>query len=93
MLVMATTLRLDDTMQEALRAEAARVGQSQHEIIRTALSRYLRLQGESSPNHVDELLSTTRTRQPRSSYRRVQPSIRLRRGQTSLSLLERDDRV
>lgn len=94
---MAMNLRLPDETAAALQAEAERSGQSQQEIVRTALGLRLHLIVEESM----EAGMTERRRawssgtvQPaRVPYRKVRPRLRLPKGMTSLDLLGRDDRI
>lgn len=90
---MAATLRLDEATREALRTEAERAGRSQQDIVRAALAQFLHLEGSATASATDDLLRSARAQAPRSPYRRARPRIRLPHGQTSLDLLDRDDRV
>lgn len=77
---MATNLRLRPDAEEAVRAEAARTGKSQQDVIREAVDRYLGLAPMSE-----------RLRSPRSAYREPEPVALGERSSTEL--LARDDRV
>lgn len=92
---MAMNLRLESEAEEALRTEAARSGRSQQEIVREAVSRHLALVPEPQPatNDRDALVATGLISPARRPYRKVVPSVSLPSGQSSLELLDRDDRL
>jgi hypothetical protein len=88
----AVNLRLGAEAEDALRAEARRTGRSQQEILREAVGKYLGL----IPDHagdMDPLVSRGKVTPPRAPFRDVRPRLRLRRGENSLDLLDRDDRI
>ena len=85
----ATNLRLDERATSALRDASARTGRSQQELLREAIDRYLGLTtDEQSRDHAVAVGLV----KPPSDFLDVEPNIRLARGQTTLSLLDRDDR-
>ena len=88
---MATNLRLRADAEAALRAESARSGRSQQEILRDALDRYLDLTGEEDSSG-DALLRSGTLLPPRTRYRKVTPTTILSAGVSSLDLLDRDER-
>lgn len=88
---MATNLRLDSTAEAALRAEAHRSGRSQQDILREAVGRYLGLIPNQSTG-TDSLLVGGTVAPPRRPFRDVRPRLSLRHGESSLDLLDRDDR-
>ncbi len=91
---MATNLRLRPRAEAALRERAASTGRSQQALIRDALDRYLGL-GETAPpqnsRSLDELRAQGLLIPPRGPLRRAEQLLDLG-GQTSLELLDRDDR-
>lgn len=93
---MAMNLRLPDETAAALQAEAERTGQSQQQIVREALGRRLHLVDheamEAQLTDRQRAWSTLAVQPARVPYRKVRPRLRLRRGETSLDLLGRDDR-
>lgn len=91
---MATNLRLSEQAAAAVKAEAARTGRSQQDVIRAAVDAYLsppRTQGtsEHEPSWRDQLIP------PKTPFRTIPESemIRLPDGMTSLDLLDREDRI
>ena len=91
---MATNLRLSTEAAEALRHEAARTGRSQQDILREAVESHLGLgKQDRSATDLDALVAAGIARPPRSPFRDVTPSVRLPAGSTSLSLLDREDRL
>jgi hypothetical protein len=95
---MAMNLRLRPHAEEALRAEAQRSHRSQQEVLRDAVDHYLGLGHASEPARrssgpTDDLVVTGRIRPPRTPYRRVEPDAEHAPGTSSLTLLDRDDRL
>lgn len=92
---MATNLRLRPEAEEALRAEAARSGRSQQELLREAVDHYLALDRPPRPiSDAERLMADGLIRPPRDEYRTVPPNRPLPTGMSSsLELLDRDDRV
>jgi hypothetical protein len=91
---MATNLRLRPDAQDAVRAEAARTGRSQQDLIRTAVDEYLHLAPtEVGHTDVEVLMGTGQVLPPRSVFRQADELIALPRAVSSLDLLDRDDRV
>jgi hypothetical protein len=91
---MATNLRLRRDAEEAVRAEAARTGRSQQELIREAVDAYLGLR-ESHPRSEAEALVASRSVLPaRTPFFEVEADdmIQLPEGVTTLELLDRDER-
>jgi predicted DNA-binding protein len=90
---MATNLRLRPEAEEAVRAEAARSGRSQQEVIRDAVDRYLALKPDTTQaNDLDVLIAAGTVRPPRTPYRKARRRITLPAGMTSADLLDRADR-
>ncbi|MFD7156328.1 ribbon-helix-helix protein, CopG family [Kribbella sp. NPDC059898] len=94
---MAMNLRLPDATAAALQAEAERTGQSQQQIVRDAVDRRLHLPidheaMEAQMTDRQRAWSTLTVQPARIPYRKVRPRLRLRKGETSLELLDRDDR-
>jgi hypothetical protein len=88
---MAMNLRLNAEAEVALRAEAQRTGRSQQDILREALARHLgMLPGQGG---VDPLIARGKVDPPRVPYRDVRPTLRLGQGESSVDLLDRDDRL
>ena len=85
---MSTNLRLSDREAQALRAAAQKSGKSQQSLIRAALAQYLGLDDTSS----EEQAVAEGVVRPPSKFIDVEPFLTLDRGQTTLDLLERDDR-
>lgn len=87
---MATNLRLRPEAEEALRAESAKTGRSQQELIRLAVDQFL---GLSTPRAatLDELIAAGVITPPRPLRDDVQPIV-LPSGTNSLDLLDREDR-
>lgn len=91
---MATNLRLRPDAQEAVRAEAARTGQSQQELIRAAVDQYLRLAPAAAPRtESDALIATGVVLPARSAFREAGDLLSLPEGLTSIDILDRDDRI
>lgn len=92
---MAMNLRLPDETAAALQAEAERTGQSQQEIVRTALGHRLHLiadELEAQMTERQQAWSSRMVQPARVPYRKVRPRLRLPKGTTSLDVLDRDDR-
>jgi Ribbon-helix-helix protein, copG family. len=85
---MATNLRLGPDAAQSVKAEAARSGRSQQDVIREAVDRYL-LSTEATARSA----RSEDGQEPRKTWARPQRRIRLPRGATSLELLGRDDRL
>ncbi|WP_225978032.1 ribbon-helix-helix protein, CopG family [Gandjariella thermophila] len=85
-------LRLGPDAEAALRAEARRTGRSQQDILREAVGRYLGLL-PSQVGDTDPLIAQGKVAPPRLPFRDVRPRLHLEPGESSLDLLERDDRV
>ncbi len=91
---MAMNLRLSPDAEEAVRREAERIGRSQQEVIREAISRHLGLSaGHGSSSELGVLVSTGTIRLPRVPYRKVAKRLTLPPGVTGADLLDRDDRI
>lgn len=91
---MAMNLRLDSDAEEAVRREAKRVGRSQQDVIREAVSRHLGItRGDSPRGELSMLVATGTVRAPRTPYQRVTKRLSLPPGVTSASLLDREDRI
>lgn len=91
---MATNLRLRREAEEAVRAEAARTGRSQQELIRQAVDLYLGLNEVTSPrSEADALVASGAVLPARSGFVKADRLLRLVDGVTTLDLLDRDDRV
>lgn len=91
---MATNLRLRPATEQALRERAASTGRSQQELIRDALDRYLGLDETTSARgarSLDELRARGLLLPARGPVRWVEEPLDLG-GQTSIELLDRDDR-
>ncbi len=92
MIGMATNLRLRPDAEAAVRAEAARTGQSQQELIRAAVDRYLGLdERDQIRTGRDALIASGELLPPRTPYREAEERVSL--GASSLELLDRDDRL
>jgi hypothetical protein len=91
-LPVAMNLRLGAEAEEALRAEAQRTGRSQQDILREAVGKYFGLI-PSQASDTDPLVARGKVAPPRVPFRDVRPRLRLRPGESSLDLLDRDDRV
>lgn len=89
---MAMNLRLGAETEAALRAEAQRTGRSQQEILREAIGKYLGLI-PSQGGDTDPLLTRGKVVPPRVPFRDVRPRLHLQPGESSLDLLDRDDRI
>lgn len=90
---MATNLRLRPDAEEAVRAEALRTGQSQQQVIRDAVDRYLVLRPEAASSDLEVLMASGTVRPPRLPYRRPRARLSLPAGLTTAELLDRSDRV
>lgn len=93
---MATNLRLRADAERAVRERAAETGQSQQEIIRDAVDRYLGLRALSSPRtDTEAMVAEGRVLPARSPFRELptEDLVRLPAGTTTADLLERDDRL
>ncbi|MDP9399220.1 MAG: ribbon-helix-helix protein, CopG family [Actinomycetota bacterium] len=87
-------LRLGREAEAALRAEAARTGRSQQELLREAVARYLGLTRDDAPRTETERLIATRGVLPaRTSYRQLDDLVRLPRSISTADLLDREDRA
>jgi hypothetical protein len=92
---MATNLRLQASVADALRAEAARTGRPQQQIIREAIEQYLGSVPSSAESRVRASEATLGglirpARRPFGTTA-VAP-LTLRAGETTADLLDRDDR-
>lgn len=85
----ATNLRLTERTAEALRQRAAATGRSQQDLLREAVDRYLGV--DDSQSDRERALADGSVTIP-TPYRRVEPTITLANGVTTLELLDRDDR-
>jgi hypothetical protein len=85
-------LRLGAEAEAALRAEAKRTGRSQQDILREAVGKYLGLIPDQAGD-TDPLVARGKVTPPRVPFRDVRPRLRLEPGETSLDLLNRDDRI
>lgn len=91
---MAMNLRLSPEADEAVRREAQRLGRSQQEVIREAISRHLGLStGQPGNDELGVLVSTGTVRPPRTPYRRASKRLTLPPGVTGADLLDRADRI
>lgn len=91
---MATNLRLRPDAEQALRAQAAVVGRSQQELIREAVDRYLGLASDPVPRTVEgALLASGAVLPARTEFRESARLLPLRKGVSTLQMLDRDDRV
>jgi ribbon-helix-helix CopG family protein len=88
----AVNLRLGAETEAALRAEAQRTGRSQQDILREAIGKYLGLIPNQADG-IDPLITHGKVAAPRVPFRDVRPRLHLRPGETSLDLLDRDDRI
>jgi hypothetical protein len=86
---MATNLRLSHEAAAVLRQVAAASGRSQQDLLREAVDRYLGL-GASARSR-DEAIEAGIVKPP-TRLRDDDPPLTLRRGGSSLALLDRDDR-
>ncbi|GLY67501.1 hypothetical protein Atai01_41200 [Amycolatopsis taiwanensis] len=89
---MAMNLRLGAEAEAALRAEAQRTGRSQQDILREAIGKYLGLI-PSQAGDTDPLITQGKVAPPRVAFRDVRPRLHLQPGESSLDLLDRDDRI
>ncbi|WP_243859600.1 ribbon-helix-helix protein, CopG family [Amycolatopsis arida] len=85
-------LRLSPEAEAALRAEARRTGRSQQDILREAVNRHLGLVPEQQAPMTDPLFLTGKVSPPRIPYRRAHPRRRLEPGESSLDILDRQER-
>lgn len=91
---MATNLRLRPDAEQALRAQAAVVGRSQQELIREAVDRYLGLAPDPVSRTVEgALLASGGVLPARTEFRESALLLPLRKGVSTLQMLDRDDRV
>lgn len=86
---MSTNLRLSEELAGALREAAARTGRSQQEIVREAIAKELGLSREMTA--MDRAVRAGVVEAP-APFRDVEPTLKLPKGQTSLDLLDREDR-
>lgn len=85
-------LRLGHETEEALRAEARRTRRSQQDIVREAVGKYLGvIPGQAGD--VDSLIVSGKIAPPRVAFRDVRPRLCLEPGESSVDLLDRDDRI
>jgi hypothetical protein len=91
---MATNLRLRPDAEEAVRAEAARTGRSQQELIREAVDAYLGLRDSHPRSEAEALVATGSVLPARTPFVEVddEDMLRLPEGVTTLQLLDRDER-
>ncbi|MBA2640883.1 MAG: ribbon-helix-helix protein, CopG family [Nocardioidaceae bacterium] len=85
---MATNLRLGAEAAEALRAAARASGRSQQDLLRDAVDRFL---GIGSTSARERAVASGLVRAP-APFVDTEPTVRLSDGESSLDLLERDDR-
>lgn len=85
-------LRLGAEAEAALRDEAYRTGRSQQDLLREAVSTYLGLVPDQSANTSDPLIVSGKVSAPRTPYRKVTPRWQPRPGESTLDLLDREDR-
>ncbi|UYM05042.1 ribbon-helix-helix protein, CopG family [Solicola gregarius] len=93
---MATNLRLRADAEEAVRSRAAETGQSQQEVIRDAVDRYLGLGGSDTPRtDSDSMIAERQVLPERSAFRELDRAelLHLPSGTAALDLLDRDDRL
>ncbi|HEY5221659.1 MAG TPA: ribbon-helix-helix protein, CopG family [Microbacteriaceae bacterium] len=94
---MATNLRLRPDVAAAVKAEAARTGRSQQDVMRDAIEAYLTADATSpgSAPVPDEVagLANLGLIPPRAAWRRAATRIRLAPGVSSSDLLDRKDRI
>ena len=88
MIGMSTNLRLSAEAAQALREAARRSGRSQQELLREAVDRYLGLNRGAGTR--DRAIAAGIVRAP-SPFRDTKPVLRLRRGVSSLDLLDREE--
>lgn len=86
---MATNLRLNEKTAKALREAAASRGQSQQELIREALERFLGLENEM--NDRDRAIASGLVKAG-TPFVDFEPFLVLPAGMTTLDLLDRDER-
>lgn len=85
----ATNLRLPDDLARALRDEAARLGQSQQTLVRQAIAEKLGLSSGETPLQVAVRQGLVAAPTP---FQNPPPPLGLGSDQTSLDLLDREDR-
>ncbi len=90
---MATNLRLGPATEDALRAESARTGRSQQQLIREAIDQYLDIETAHERHDLETLYRSGVILPARSPYRRATDLISLPPGMTSADLLDREDRI
>ncbi len=86
---MSTNLRLSDEMAHALRQAADSRGQSQQEVIRTAIAKELDM--AETPSALDRAVQSGLVRPPQ-PFQDAVAAIALPDGVTTMDLLDRDDR-
>jgi predicted transcriptional regulator len=86
----STNLRLSDELAAALRKESIRTGRSQQEIVRDAIASKLGLVAKETA--VAEAIREGRVEAPE-PFQDFEPHLTLPPGQSSIDLLERDERV
>lgn len=86
---MATNLRLDPETEAAVRAESKRTGVSQQQIMRQAIREHVGLEprARTEKELPDWVIPASEP------YRRIEPWITLREGETVMDLLDREDRL
>jgi hypothetical protein len=84
----STNLRLSPDAAVALRDAARKSGRSQQELLREAVDRYLGLTREGGAR--DQAVAAGLVRPP-TPFRDTKPAVQLRRGVSSLGLLDRDE--
>jgi hypothetical protein len=91
---MATNLRLRREAEDAIRAEAARTGRSQQELIREAIDAYLGLRESRPGSEADALVANRSVLPARSPFVEVdeEDMVPLPDGVSTLDLLDRDER-
>ena len=90
---MATNLRLRPEAEEAVRTRAAHTGQSQQELIREAVDRYLGLSETAAPRStVEAMIATQGVLPARTPYRELGEMAILQPGASTEDLLDRGER-
>jgi predicted transcriptional regulator len=92
---MATNLRLQPDIATALRAESARTGRPQQQIIRDAVAQYLTIADSPAVSRAaasDATLAGLIRPARRAFGTTTVPPLTLREGETTADLLDRDDR-
>lgn len=85
---MATNLRLRPESEAALKAESERTGLSQQAIMRLAIDEHLGLTARPQARLLPDWVIPAAD-----AYRRIEPSLVLPEGVTTLDLLDREDRL